>query len=321
MERGTRSRNAFPRDSRSWGDAENLTAVSRTKGSVLLIKLSLHVRAPVNEQAQNSVSHLEPGFYPKTAGTLSRGIWIVRLPNRCYGVTTMHLGEINMKRLALSLFWSFGVAALWAAAAMAAPPNLTGTWSVQQTGPNGTTMGTLTITQSGNGIVGQNAKTGNGYTGSFVNDQQIDGKWHGPGGAGWLTVYVSPNGHSFNGTWGYNGRAANGSFVGNKVLPPSPITAAGTWNVTVAGGPASFAGPMTCTQSGPSAVCHIGRAVINGKFRTKDKVRATWSNGARSGWFSFWFNGDNNSFNGVWGVGAETTPPVGRVIGQRSLGG
>jgi hypothetical protein len=52
---------------------------------------------------------------------------------------------------------------------------------------------------------------------------------------------------------------------------------------------------------------------------SKDKVRATWSDGSKSGWFSFWFNGDNNSFNGVWGNGKDTTPPAGRVIGQRSL--
>lgn len=180
---------------------------------------------------------------------------------------------------------------------------------------------TITLQQSGMGIVGQNAKNGNGFNGEFVNDTQINGKWHGPGGAGWLTVYVSPNGHSFNGTWGYNGRSANGSFVGNKILPPSPITARGNWNVTLAGGPGAFVGPMRCTQSGPSTLCYASKGiVINGKFRTKDKVRATWKapNG-KTGWFSFWFNGDNNSFNGIWGYGADTTPPVGRVVGQRSL--
>jgi len=225
-----------------------------------------------------------------------------------------------VKRLAFSLFCGFVIAALSSAAALA-QPNLTGSWIVQQTGLNGTTTGTLTITQSGNGLVGQNAANGNGFTATFVNDSQLNGKWHGPGGAGWLTVYASPNGHSFNGSWGYNGRKENGTFVGNKVLPPSPITAAGNWNVTVAGGPASFAGLMSCTESGPSAVCHIRNVVINGKFRTKDKVRATWSNGSKSGWFSYWFNGDNNSFNGVWGYGADTTHPAGRVIGQRSLGG
>lgn len=224
-----------------------------------------------------------------------------------------------MKLFTLSLICGFAVAALSNTAALAAPPNLTGTWTVQQTGANGATTGTFKITQSGESFVGQNAKTGNGVTGTFVSDTKIDGKWHGPGGAGWLTIYTSPNGHSFNGTWGYNGRAANGSFIGNKVLPPSPVTAAGKWNVVGAGGPAAFVGPMACTQSGPTTLCKIGPAVINGKFRTKDKVRATWRAGSKSGWFSFWFNDDNNSFNGVWGLGPDTTPAVGRVIGQRSL--
>jgi hypothetical protein len=227
--------------------------------------------------------------------------------------------ESSVTRFARSLICGLAVAALSSASAVAAPPRLTGTWVVQQTGANGTTTSKFTITQSGDSFVGQNAKTGLGVTGNFVNDSQINGKWHGPQGAGWLTIYASPNGHSFNGTWGYNGRAANGSFVGNKVLPPSPVTAAGNWKVAVAGGPAAFVGPMSCTQSGPTALCHIASATINGKFRTKDKVRATWKAGSREGWFSFWFNDDNNSFNGVWGLGADTTPPVGRVIGQRVL--
>ena len=225
-----------------------------------------------------------------------------------------------MKRLATSLFCGFAIAALSIAPALASPPNLTGTWVVQQSGLNGTTTATVTISQSGMGLTGSNPKNGNGFTGAFVNDTQINGKWHGPGGAGWLTVYVSPNGHSFNGTWGYNGRAANGSFVANKVLPPSPITAAGKWKLIGAGNAGGFIGPMSCTESGPTVVCHVGAViVINGKFRTTDKVRATWVSPSGKGWFSFWFNGDNNSFNAVWGNGADTTPPVGRVVGQRVL--
>jgi len=225
-----------------------------------------------------------------------------------------------MQRFVISAVCSLAIAAS-IAVAVQAQPNLTGTWSVEQTGANGGSTGTVTLKQSGNGIVGSNAANGNGFTGTFVNEVQINGKWHGPGGAGWLTIYVSPNGHSFNGTWGYNGRAANGSFVGNKVLPPSPITAKGTWKVTGAGGPAAFVGDMKCTQSGPSVVCYSGPIKLQGKFRTKDKVRAEWSGGGKSGWFSFWFNGDNNSFNGIWGNGADSTPPVGRVVGQRSLNG
>jgi hypothetical protein len=227
-----------------------------------------------------------------------------------------------MNRVARSLVYGVAVAASSVAAALASPPSLTGTWSVQQTGLNGTTTATIAVTQSGMGIIGHNAANGNGFTGEFVTNDKINGKWHGPGGAGWLTIYVTPNGHSFNGTWGYNGRAANGSFVGNKVLPPSPITAAGQWNLIGAGNAGGFIGPMSCRESGVTVVCHVGEAiVINGKFRTKDKVRATWVSPTGSGWFSFWFNGDNNSFNAVWGNGADTTPAVGRVVGQRSLGG
>lgn len=226
-----------------------------------------------------------------------------------------------MKRFYLSLLCGFSIVAGSVTVALAVPPNITGMWQVQQSGANGSTTAVVRITQSGMGIVGENPKNGNGYTGEFVNDSQINGKWHGPGGAGWLTVFVSPNGHSLNGTWGYNGRAANGSFVANKVLPPSPVTAAGAWNVALAGGPGLFTGSMKCTQSGPTAVCHSNGITINGKFRTKDKIRATWTSPAKSGWFSFWFNDDNNSFNGIWGYGPETTPPVGRVVGQRSLGG
>lgn len=225
-----------------------------------------------------------------------------------------------MKQFAMTLISSLALAMFAGAPAGAAPPSMTGSWTVQQSGVNGDSGTKMTITQSGAGIVGQTAK-GTGITGTFVTDSQINGKWRdATGGTGWLTVYVTPNGHSLNGTWGYNGRPANGSYTGNKYLPPSPITAAGTWKVTVAGGASAMAGPMVCTQSGPTALCHLGTVVINGKFRTKDKIRATWNNGPKSGWFSFWFNNDNNSFNGQWGIGKDTSPPQGRVIGQRALG-
>jgi hypothetical protein len=226
-----------------------------------------------------------------------------------------------VKRNAISLFCAaaivfFAIARAWAGMG----PSLTGTWKIEQTGPNGTSDSQITISQAGDGIVGKNAANGNGFTGTFVTAEKINGKWNGPGGAGWLTVYVSPNGHSFNGTWGYNGRAANGSFVGNKVLPPSPITAVGTWTIVGAGGPVMFVSPMKCTQSGPTVVCSTGAVNVQGKFRATDKVRGTWSgpNGA-SGWVSFWFNGDNNSFNGIWGRGTDTSKPVGRMVGQRQL--
>lgn len=225
-----------------------------------------------------------------------------------------------MKRFVLSLAFILVFAALSSSLALAQPPNLTGKWTVQQTGPNGSVTSTVTMTQSGMNIVGTSSK-GNGFNGEFVSDSKINGKWNGPSGAGWLTVYVSPNGHSFNGTWGYNGRAANGSFVGNKFLPPSPITAAGNWKLTGAGGPVMFGGSMACKQSGEAVVCQSGNLALNGAFKATDKVRGKWTGTKGSGWFSFWFNGDNNSFNGLWGTGADTTPAEGRFIGQRPLGG
>ena len=104
-----------------------------------------------------------------------------------------------MKRV-ISLFCGAAIVALSGAAAVASPPSLTGSWTVQQTGLNGTTSSTITLKQSGDSIVGKNASNGNGFTGTFVSDTKINGKWHGPGGAGWLTVYASENGHSFNGS-------------------------------------------------------------------------------------------------------------------------
>jgi hypothetical protein len=132
-----------------------------------------------------------------------------------------------------------------------------------------------------------------------------------------LTIFVSANGHSFNGTWGYNGKAANGSFVGNKVLPPVAITANGAWTVTAVGGPHAFGGIQNCTQSGPATVCKVNDVVINGKFTTPDKVTATWHSPLGAGWYSFWFNDDGKSFNGVWGFKGKTAP-AGRVVGQRA---
>jgi hypothetical protein len=227
-----------------------------------------------------------------------------------------------MNRLIISLLCGAGFTALSIAPALAAPPNLTGSWSVQQTGANGSTQSSITVTQSGSTFIGKRAD-GTGFTGTYVDDTKINGTWHGPGGAGWLTIFVTPNGHSFNGTWGYNGRSANGSFIGNKVLPPSPLSAAGTWNVTGAGGQAAFIGKMSCKQSGAAVVCLSGGVTLNGRVTEADprKVRATFNMGGASGVFSFWFNGDNNSFNGVWWRGDGTGTPTGRVIGQRSLGG
>ena len=233
-----------------------------------------------------------------------------------------------MKRLWLSLSSAVLVVAASSAVALAQPPNITGQWVIDQTGPNGTTESTVSINQTGTTLVGKNAKNGNGFSGHYCqqgvekgcnSDLQIDGTWNGPGGAGWMTVQVTPNGHSLNGSWGYNGRKENGTFVGNKILPPVKITTAGTWNMTVVTGPTLFGGPTTCTESGPTSICQVSGLTLNGKFRTKDKVRYTWTSKSQTGWFSFWFNDDGQSFNGIWGYGpaTDTSPVIGRVVGQR----
>jgi hypothetical protein len=231
-----------------------------------------------------------------------------------------------VKRFSLSLFLVVAIAALSSAAALAAPPNITGQWIIEQSGPNGTGTSTVNLTQTGTTVVGKNPKNGNGFSGAFCTPSvdkgctsplQINAKWNGPGGAGWVTVFVTPNGHSLNGSWGYNGRKENGTFVGNKILPPVKITTAGNWTVTAVTGPSLFAGPMNCKESGPSSVCDLSGLTLNGKFRTSDKVRYTWTSKSQNGWFSFWFNDDGQSFNGQWGYGPVTTPPMGRVVGQR----
>jgi hypothetical protein len=227
------------------------------------------------------------------------------------------LKEIGLRRFVHSVIVFLASAALSSAAALASPPSLTGKWTVQQSGLNGTSESAITLTQSGMGIVGNNATNGNGFTGTFVTDSKMNGTWKGPRGAGWLTVYASPNGHSFNGSWGYNGKRANGSFVGNKVLPPAVISAAGSWDVVAVGGANVFGGPLNCAQSGPATVCKVNNVVINGKFTTPDKVTAKWHSPLGLGWYSFWFNDDGKSFNGVWGFKGEHTP-AGRVVGQRA---
>lgn len=233
-----------------------------------------------------------------------------------------------MKRLGFYVFFAALIFTCSATAALAGP-NISGPWTIEQTGYNGPSTGKITITQTGNALVGNNPTTGMSFTGKYCtpgtdkgcdSDMQINGNWRDKtGGTGWLTVTVTPNGHSLNGTWGYNGRKANGSFVGNKILPPIKITTAGTWNMTVVTGPTLFQGPVNCTESGPTSICQVSGLTLNGKFRTSDKVRYTWTSKSQNGWFSFWFNDDGQSFNGIWGYGpaTESSPVIGRVVGQR----
>ena len=73
-----------------------------------------------------------------------------------------------MKHVAISLC---GAVVLFAASfttGVASPPTLTGTWQIQQSGNNGSSTSTVTLTQSGSSVIGNNAANGNGFTGTFV---------------------------------------------------------------------------------------------------------------------------------------------------------
>jgi len=50
----------------------------------------------------------------------------------------------------------------------------------------------------------------------MVSDTKMNAKWNGPKGAGWMTVYFSASGNSFQGEWGYNGKKADGQFIGKR---------------------------------------------------------------------------------------------------------
>ncbi len=120
-----------------------------------------------------------------------------------------------MKRSAFSLIAAFAVLALSTFAAQAAV-NISGKYSLQLTTSQGLSTGTVTLNQVGETVVGHGTAGLNTWNGTMVSNTKMDGKWEGPKGAGWMTVYFSADGKSFQGTWGYNGKKANGSFIGKR---------------------------------------------------------------------------------------------------------
>lgn len=121
-----------------------------------------------------------------------------------------------MKR---SVFFALMIVAAvaFAAAGVQAAPSYTGHWKVQYTTSQGMSTGVVSLNEVGTTIVGKGTAGMNTINGTMVSDTKMNGKWEGPQGAGWLTIYFSPSGNSFQGTWGYNGRKSNGSIIGKKV--------------------------------------------------------------------------------------------------------
>ena len=128
-----------------------------------------------------------------------------------------------MKRIAFSTLLMAGVAVIGMISAQAAPVNSTGHWKIVVTASGGGSSVTAagTFNQVGQTVVGHfNHNTING---EMVSDTKMNGKWNGPRGAGWMTLTFSSNGSSFQGTWGLNGKKADGDLVGRKlVASPAP---------------------------------------------------------------------------------------------------
>jgi hypothetical protein len=121
-----------------------------------------------------------------------------------------------LKRSVFSLIAAVGILALGTIAAHAAL-NVTGKYNVQLTTSQGLSTGTVTFNQVGSTVVGHGTAGLNTWNGTLVSDTKMNGKWEGPKGAGWMTVYFTADGKGFQGTWGYNGKKANGSFIGKRV--------------------------------------------------------------------------------------------------------
>jgi hypothetical protein len=132
-----------------------------------------------------------------------------------------------MKR---TMFCSLLVAALLSAgtAVKAVLVNATGQWQLQATNGSELITGVLTLNQVGSTIIGSIHSTT--INGTMVSDTKMDAKFNGPRGAGWLTVYFTADGKSFQGQWGYNGKKPGGKFIGQRVSSTIPGPTATPYN-------------------------------------------------------------------------------------------
>jgi len=120
-----------------------------------------------------------------------------------------------VKRSAFTLLMAVAILAV-GTAVMAAPVSATGKWQVQVTNGADLNTGVLTFNQVGMTAVGKLGNTT--INGTMVSDTKMNAKWNGPHGAGWITLYFGASGNSFQGTWGFNGKKENGSFVGKRIM-------------------------------------------------------------------------------------------------------
>jgi hypothetical protein len=97
----------------------------------------------------------------------------------------------------------------------AAPANVTGHWRVTVSNGAPFNGGLLVLNQVEKTVIGRAGKST--ITGTMASDTKLDARWDGPKGSGWMTLYFSTNGNNFTGEWGFNGRKADGTFLGKRV--------------------------------------------------------------------------------------------------------
>ncbi|MBV8338721.1 MAG: hypothetical protein JO343_02125 [Candidatus Eremiobacteraeota bacterium] len=124
--------------------------------------------------------------------------------------------EVMVKRIAFLAVVAAAVCAVCLTAVQAAPVNATGKWNCQLTNGSNLMTGVVTFNQVGETVIGHAGNTT--INGTMVSDTKMNAKWNGPKGAGWMTIYFGASGSSLQGDWGWNGRKANGSFVGKRIM-------------------------------------------------------------------------------------------------------
>jgi hypothetical protein len=120
-----------------------------------------------------------------------------------------------MKASLLSAFLAAIVLPICVSIVAAALLNVTGHWRVTVSNGAPFNGGLMVFNQVEKTVIGRAGKST--ITGTMSSDTKLDARWDGPKGAGWMTLYFSANGSSFNGEWGFNGRKADGTFVGRRI--------------------------------------------------------------------------------------------------------
>ena len=215
---------------------------------------------------------------------------------------------------AYSLALIVGAIALATGAVAQNSLNVAGTWRVASTGVPFTT-GTVSLQQTSAGITGTYGQSGK-LDGTFKpGTLQVDGNWGDSRGNGWLTITFAAGGNSFSGQWGYAGHKPSGTFTGTRIASAASAASGypvvtGLFNVTVNGGPEFTARHLKLHQLGNDVVGNFGSGTQLSGTMAPDTgaMNGTWKGPNGSGWIHLRFASDSRSFQGEWGLDADTQP-------------